>query len=386
MKKYDRTYVEINLPAIKHNLLEAKRNIKPGTKLMAIVKANAYGHGAIKVSHYIKDVVDAYGVAIMEEALELRKSGIEHMILILGYTGEEWFEELIQNDISQTVYNYEMAEKLNEVAMKLEKKAKIHIKLDTGMSRIGFPVTKETLAIVKQISKLPGIEMEGIFTHFAKADEETAEQAKEPFHKFMTFIHQLENEGVMIPIKHVSNSASIIGFPEANLDMVRSGISTYGLYPSEKVAKDVLLLHPAMEWKTHISFIKEVKAGTDIGYGGTFTAKYPMKVATIPVGYADGMKRDLSNKGYVLVRGIQANILGRICMDQFMIDVTNIPEVKCGDVVTIFGTDGDAGISVEEIAELSHSFNYEFICNISPRVPRKYKKNLGVDSQYFGYK
>ena len=225
---------------------------------------------------------------------------------------------------------------------------------------------------VEKISKLPGLEVEGIFTHFARADEKTIEPAREPFRKYITFVEELEKRGVMIPIHHVANSASIIGFPEANLDMVRSGITTYGLYPSDEVSKDVLVLEPAMQWKSIISYIKTVEPGTSISYGGTFTAKEKMTVATIPVGYADGMKRDLSGKGRVLIHGQYAPILGRICMDQFMVDVSHIKEAAIGDTVTIFGKDGEKNIPVEEIAEKSHSFNYEFVCSITNRVPRKY--------------
>lgn len=301
MKQFNRTYAEVNLDAIRHNIDEVHKNIKEGTKVMAIVKANAYGHGAVQVAKALYDQVDAYGVAMIEEAIELRKAGIDKLILILGYTGEESYEDLVEYQISQTVYTWEMAEQLSETALKLGKKAKIHIKVDTGMSRIGFIPSEESLDTVEKISKLPGLEVEGIFTHFARADEKTIEPAREPFRKYITFVEELEKRGVKIPIHHVSNSASIIGFPEANLDMVRSGITTYGLYPSDEVAKDVLVLEPAMQWKSIISYIKTVEPGTSISYGGTFTAKEKMTVATIPVGYADGMKRDLSGKGRVLI-------------------------------------------------------------------------------------
>ena len=347
MKQFNRTYAEVNLDAIRHNIDEVHKNIKEGTKVMAIVKANAYGHGAVQVAKALYDQVDAYGVAMIEEAIELRKAGIDKLILILGYTGEESYEDLVEYQISQTVYTWEMAEQLSETALKLGKKAKIHIKVDTGMSRIGFIPSEESLDTVEKISELPGLEVEGIFTHFARADEKTIEPAREPFRKYITFVEELEKRGVKIPIHHVSNSASIIGFPEANLDMVRSGITTYGLYPSDEVAKS-------------------------ISYGGRFTAKEKMTVATIPVGYADGMKRDLSGKGRVLIHGQYAPILGRICMDQFMVDVSHIKEAAIGDTVTIFGKDGEKNIPVEEIAEKSHSFNYEFVCSITNRVPRKY--------------
>lgn len=375
MRQFDRTYAEVNLQAVRHNIEEARKNIKSDTKIMAIVKANAYGHGAVPVSKALISQVDAYGVAMIEEALELRDAGIDKMILILGYTGEEWYEELVKHCISQTIYTYDMAKKLSDVAVSFGKQTPIHIKIDTGMGRIGFAPTEESLDIVEKISHLPGVFIEGIFTHFARADEKTIEAAKEPFARYMQFVQELEKKGIRIPIRHVSNSASIISFPEANLDMVRSGITTYGLYPSEDVPKEILKLQPAMSWKSKISFVKPIEPGTSISYGGTFTAEKPMIVATVPVGYADGMKRDLSGKGRVLVHGQYAQILGRVCMDQFMIDVTDISNVKMGDTVTIFGKDGDKCIPVEEIAELSHSFNYEFVCGISNRVPRKYIGN-----------
>lgn len=372
MKQYNRTYAEVNLDAIVHNIDEVHKHIKKGTKVMAIVKADAYGHGAVEVAKALYDTVDAYGVAMVEEAVELRKAGIDKLILILGYTGEESYEDLVSYQISQTVYTWEMAEQLNETALRLGKKAIVHIKVDTGMSRIGFVPNEESLDIVEKIARLPGLEIEGIFTHFARADEKTIEPAKKPFEKYCSFVKELEKRHVMIPIHHVSNSASIISFPEANLDMVRSGITTYGLYPSEEVAKDVLRLEPAMQWKSIVSYVKTVEPGTSISYGGTFTAKQRMTVATIPVGYADGMKRDLSGKGRVLIHGEYAPVLGRICMDQFMVDVTHIQNVSIGDEVTIFGKDGANTISVEEIAGKCHSFNYEFVCGITKRVPRKY--------------
>lgn len=372
MREFDRTYAQVNLQAIRHNIQEARRNIQPETKIMAVVKANAYGHGAVPVSLALRDLVDAYGVAMIEEALELREAGIDKMILILGYTGEDWYDQLVEHHISQTVYTFDMAKKLSDVAVSMGRKTPVHIKVDTGMGRIGFAPTEQSADVVKEIEGLPGLIIEGLFTHFARADEKTIKAAREPFERYMSFVKMLEKRGVEIPVKHVSNSASIISFPEANLDMVRSGITTYGLYPSEEVPKDVMKLRPAMEWKARISYVKQVEPGASISYGGTFTAKEPMLVATVPVGYADGMKRALSGKGRVLVHGEYAPILGRVCMDQFMIDVTHIPEVKIGDWVTIWGRDGERNIPVEEIAELSHSFNYEFVCSVTNRVPRKY--------------
>ncbi len=372
MKEFDRTYVRVDLEAIRHNIKEARKKVKAGTKIMAIVKADAYGHGALPVADALRDLVDAYGVAVIEEALELREHGFGQMILILGYTPKSWYEELVSQDISQTVYTVEMAEEINEVARRLDKKAKIHIKLDTGMGRLGFVPTRASVEKVVRISSLSHLVMEGIFSHFARADEWSLEPAKEPFDKYIHFLNLLEHAGVTIPIRHISNSASIMRFPEAHLDMVRSGITTYGLYPSEEVEKNAMELQPAMEWKAVISYVKEVDAGTPISYGGTYVADRRCKIATVPVGYADGLKRDVSNKGRVLIRGNYAPIVGRVCMDQFMVDVTEIQGVKEGDIVTIFGRDGENRITVEEIAGLSHSFNYEYVCGITKRVPRLY--------------
>ncbi len=372
MREFDRTYVEVDLGAIRHNIKEARKVIRPETGLMAIVKADGYGHGAIPVASAVDDLVDAYGVAMIEEALSLRRSGIHKPVLILGYTGEGWFEELVRQDISQTVYTWEMAVALNRAAAKADGKARVHIKVDTGMGRLGFSPTEESAEVVRKIHQLANIEVEGLFTHFARADEETIEPAREPFRKYLSFREMLRQRGVCPPVCHASNSAAVMAFPEANLDMVRFGISLYGLYPSRQMTGELPVLKPAMQWKARISYVKTVEPGTEISYGGTFRAVRPTVVATVPVGYADGMKRCLSGCGRVLVRGQYAPILGRICMDQFMVDVTDIPEVAEGDCVTIFGRDGDRMIPVEEVADLAHSFNYEFVCSITSRVPRKY--------------
>ncbi len=371
-KRYDRTYAQIDLGAIRHNIAVERARVGADVKIMAVIKANAYGHGDIEVAEALDDQVDAYGVAIPEEALKLRKNGVKKMLLILGYSGKDWFEDIIQEGISQTVYSYSTAKQLSDTAVNMGKSAKIHIKIDTGMSRIGFMPVKDNIDVIRAIRELPGIEIEGAFTHFARADEETSEAAREPFEKYMIFLRELEKRGVHIPIRHAANSASIIQFPESQLDMVRSGITTYGLYPSEKVSRDILHLNPALQWKSQVSFVKRIHPGTSVGYGGTFTASRETVVATIPVGYADGVKRDLSGKGHVLIRGQYAPIIGKICMDQFMVDVTGIEDVSEGDTVTLIGTDGDQKISVEEVAALSHSFNYEYVCGISERVPRKY--------------
>ena len=300
------------------------------------------------------------------------------MILILGFTGTWWFEDVVRHDISQTVYTKDMAVQLDSIASMLGMKAKIHIKVDTGMTRIGFQPTDESVQIIKEISELPNIEMEGIFTHFARADEETTDAVKEPLQKFLDFVDKCEQAGVTFRYKHAANSACILQLPEASLDFVRSGISTYGLYPSEEMTHETVKLKPAMEWISRVSFLKTVPEGTPVSYGGTFVTERETVIATVPVGYADGMKRSLSNKGRVLVNGNYAPIIGRICMDQFMIDVTDIDDVEMGDPVVIFGRSGDKFLPVEEIADLAGSFNYEFVCGIKARVPRRYIGDTGV--------
>ena len=369
-KRFDRCFARIDLDAIRKNILDEKKLLGQDTRLMAVIKADAYGHGAIQVARTLSDFVCGFGVAVIEEALMLRAARIDKMILVLGFTGTQWFEDVVRHDISQTVYEYDMAKQLDSIASMLGKKAKIHIKIDTGMGRLGFRPDDESLQIIKKISKLPNIELEGIFTHFARADEETIDAAKEPLETFLSFIKDCENEGINFRYRHAANSACILQFPDAGLDFVRSGISTYGLYPSEEMTHDTIALRPALEWISKISFIKNVKKDTPISYGGTFVTKRDSVIATVPIGYADGMKRSLSNKGRVLVNGEYAPICGRICMDQFMIDVTDIEGVKEGDPVIIIGKSGDKRISVEEISDLAGSFNYEFVCGISHRVPR----------------
>ncbi|MCI5500653.1 MAG: alanine racemase [Lachnospiraceae bacterium] len=385
MKEYYRVQANINLDAIHDNVKAAKSLTKKGTKLMAIIKADAYGHGAVRVAETLDDIADAYGVAILEEGIELRQAGVTKPILILGYTPAPLYEAMINYDITTAVFKYDMAKEISDTAVKLGKKAQIHIKLDTGMSRIGFKQDDESLETIIKISKLPGIEITGCFTHFARMDEKDKTKAKEQFKRYMDFTKRIEDAGIKIPVKHVSNSAGIIEMPEVNLDMVRDGISVYGMYPSEEVNKKRLPLTPAMEIISYISFIKTLEKGVEIGYGGTFTTTRETKVATIPVGYADGYPRSLSNKGCILINGQRAPIIGRICMDQFMVDITDIKDVHENDKVTLIGHDGDGYISIEEMADLSGSFNYEFVCDIGKRVPKVYYRNgkkIGTKDYY----
>lgn len=388
MKEYYRVQANIDLSAIYHNVSNARKLLSKHTKMMAIVKADAYGHGAIEVAKEIDDLVDAYGVAILEEGIELRQAGFTKPILILGFTPKEQYEAMIAYDIDTAVFQLDMAQKMSQTAVRMSKPARVHIKLDTGMSRIGFALNEKSLEDIIAISKLPGIQIDGCFSHFARMDEVDKSRSEYQFDKFCEFVKKIEKAGVSIPVKHISNSAGIIEAPDVHLDMVRDGISLYGLYPSEEVQKDRLPLEPAMEVKARISFVKELEPGIEIGYGGTYTTTRKTKVATIPVGYADGYPRSLSNKGHVLIHGQSAPILGRVCMDQFMVDVTDIATVKEGDIATLFGKDGDAKISIEEISEMAYSFNYEFVCDVGKRIPRVYFRDgkvVGTRDYYPDY-
>mgnify|MGYP002376655751 CR=1 FL=1 len=368
---YYRAQVNINLDAIRSNINEIRRHLKKDTKLMVIVKADAYGHGAVAVSKALENgLADAFGVAIIEEAVELRKAGITKPILILGFTPKEQFDLVVSYDVIQTVYQYEMAQELSKEAIKQGKTAKIHIKVDTGMSRLGFSDSQESITEIKKISTLKGLYIEGIFSHFANADEKDKSSVNDQIRRFNDFYRQLENEGIHIPIRHMANSAGVIEFPNAQYEMVRCGIITYGLYPSEYVNHSFANLIPAMELKSHVVYIKEVPPGTGISYGSTYITKRKTKVATIPVGYADGYSRNLSNVGKVIIRGKYAPIIGRICMDYFMVDVTDIEDVTQGDTVTLLGKDGDCVISAETLALWSHSFPYEMVCTVGKRIPR----------------
>lgn len=381
MKEFYRVHADVYLDRICRNIERTRAIIKGETDICAIVKADAYGHGAIPVSKVLYPYVDAYAVAMIQEAVELREAGIDKPILILGFTQQPYVKELVVYDVMASVYNLEMAQWISKEAVRQNKIAKIHIKLDTGMSRIGFALTEENISVIKEISQLDNLQIDGCFTHFAKADEKDLSFTKEQMKRYENYVEKLEKAGISIRVHHISNSAGIMMMPDANLDMVRSGISTYGLYPSEEVDKSRLWLEPAMEIKSYVSYVKEVEAGVGISYGGTYQTTERTTVATIPVGYGDGYPRALSSKGDVLIHGKRAPILGRICMDQFMIDVTHIPNVQMGDVVTLMGTDGEENISVEELGAKSYSFNYEFVCDVGKRIPRVYYykgKKVGI--------
>lgn len=377
MKKFERVKAVVSLDAIAHNFAEMKKNIAEGTQIVAVIKADGYGHGAEAIARLIEDYdyIWGFAVATPEEALQLRTFGVKKPILILGIVFEEYYTEMIAKEIRLTVCTYEMAQELSEEAKRQGRNVHIHIGLDTGMSRIGFADRQESVAQIKKIKELPNVEIEGMFTHFARADETDRSPAMDQLKRYLNFAKLLEDAGVQIPMKHCSNSAGIIRIPEANLNAVRAGITIYGMYPSNEVERDNLKLIPAMELKSHIAYVKTLEPGAAISYGGTFTVKKEMRVATIPVGYADGYPRSLSNKGWVLIHGKKAPILGRVCMDQFMVDVTDIDNVCVGDRVTLFGKDGDSCITIEEISAMAHSFNYEFVCDIGKRIPRVYYRH-----------
>lgn len=370
MSKYYRIEADINLDAIRKNIELMRSYIPKGKKLLAVIKANAYGHGAIEVAEALDDLADYYGVACIDEAVELRNAGIKKPILILGMTDESLFEDIVKYDITQTIFTLEQGKALSRAAEECGKTAKLHIKIDTGMNRIGFPCKRESIPDIVEITKQPNLDVEGIFTHYFKADERDKSVAVRQLNDFTQMVKWLEERGVTFSIRHISNSAGIMEMPNDTYDMVRSGISTYGLYPSDEMDKEACVLYPAMELKSHVTCVKTVKSGETIGYGGTYTLSGDKRIATIGVGYADGYPRALSNQGRMLIHGEYAPIVGRVCMDQTMIDVSGIQNVKVGDEVVLVGTQGNRQLSVEELSGMSASFNYEFVCDINRRVPR----------------
>lgn len=374
MKEYNRVYAKIDMDAAAYNMEQMKKRIGGGARLIAVVKTDAYGHGAVPLAEVFEklDYVWGYAVASLDEGMILRKHGIKKPILVLGCVFPDQYDDMVRNDIRAAVYMEEMALGMAEAARKAGKKAYIHIKTDTGMGRIGFPVSEESADIIERISKLEDIKIEGMFTHFAKADETDKTYTYDQHRKFMWMKEQMEKRGVEIPYYDCDNSAGIIDFPDMKHDLARAGISTYGMYPSEEVNQNAVDLKPVLSLVSHVIFVKTVKPGTSISYGGTFVAPEKMRVATIPVGYGDGYPRSLSNKGTVLIHGKRARILGRVCMDQFMVDVTDIPDVKFMDQAVLIGEDQGDRITVEELAGLSGRFNYEFVCCLGKRIPRVY--------------
>ena len=376
MKQPNRVCAEIDLDAIAYNMEQMRKRIGGDAKLIAVVKTDGYGHGAVPIAEMFEEFsyVWGYAVACLEEAVELREHGIKKPVLVLGCVFPDQYEDMLYYDIRPAVYTEEMAGAISETAVRLGKTANLHIKIDTGMGRIGFPVCEESADIIERISHLPNVRLEGMFTHFAKADETDKSYTMTQHERFMWMKEQIERRGVSIRYFDCDNSAGIIDLPDMRHDLARAGISTYGMYPSDEVKKEAVDLKPALRLVSHVTYVKEVAAGTPISYGGTFVAPEKMKVATIPVGYGDGYPRSLSNKGYVLIHGKRARILGRVCMDQFMVDVTDIPETKFMDQVILVGQDGSEHITVEDLSVLSGRFNYEFVCCLGKRIPRIYKR------------
>ena len=374
MSSNKRVCAYVNLDNVLFNMESMHKAIDINTKMMAVIKTDGYGHGAVEIANTIEklDYLFGFAVATIDEAIVLRESGVIKPILILGFVFKEDYELLIKYDLRTAVFKYDMAKELSDEALKQGKTAYMHIKADTGMGRIGFLVNEESFNVVGKISKLPNVCLEGVFTHFAKADMTDHNPTFVQIDKYKEFIEGCRDKGVEFKIHHCSNSAGIIDFKEANFDMVRAGITLYGLMPSDEVSKDKVLLKPLMSLKSHIAYIKEVNKGDAISYGGTYVANDKRKIATIPVGYGDGYPRSLSNKGYVLINGQRAYITGRVCMDQFMVDVTDIENVKEFDEVTLIGDDGKESITMELLGDLSGRFNYELACDINKRVPRKY--------------
>lgn len=383
MKQYNRVCARIDLDAIEYNMEMMHKNTREGVSMISVIKTDGYGHGAVQIARMLepKDYIWGYAVATLDEAVVLRKRGIKKPILVLGCIFPDQWESAITHEIRFTVYTKEMAEGISELAGKLGKDAYVHIKLDTGMSRLGFLIQEESAEIITEITRLPGLIMEGMFTHFAKADETDKTFTNKQYEGYLWMKKRLEENGVTFQYYHCCNSAGIIDVKEANLDLVRAGISTYGLYPSEEVEKENVPLKPALELVSHVAHVKWVDEGTPVSYGGTYITKRRTRIATIPVGYGDGYPRSLSNKGYVLIHGKEAPILGRVCMDQFMVDVTEIEDVAFGDVVTLVGENEGAHLPVEVLSDLSGRFNYEFVCDLGKRIPREFIRHGEVVEQ-----
>ena len=377
-ENYQRVYAAIDLDAVCYNMEQMHGNLLTHTKMIGVIKTDGYGHGAVQIGRELEqmDYVFGYAVATAEEALILRHAGLRKPILILGYTFPYCYEDLIRQDIRPAVFREDTIDELAACARRLGKNAKVHVKVDTGMTRVGIRPDESGLVFVDKVLRTEGIELEGMFTHFARADERDKTAAMEQLAQIRDFMNLVEKEsGYRIPVKHCANSAGLIEIREADMDVVRAGITLYGLWPSPEVSRDIVNLQPVLSLRSHIVYIKEVEAGVPVSYGGTYVTPKRMRIATIPVGYGDGYPRGLSGKGYVLIRGKRAPILGRVCMDQFMVSVEEIPEAEEGDEVTLIGTDGKEQITMEELGELSGRFNYELACDLGKRIPRVYLKN-----------
>lgn len=372
---YTRVYAPIDLDAVVYNMESMQKRLAPGNGMIGVLKTDGYGHGAVPLAKVMDPYVQGYAVAAIEEGLILQRHGITKPILILGVTHPSHYEKLIEAQIRPAIFTMEQAAPLSEQAVRMGKTANIHLVVDTGMSRIGMYPDEEGADLAAAIAALPGIRVEGMFTHFAEADETDKEKAGKQFERYLHFAELLRARGVEIPVKHCANSAAIIDLPQMGLDAVRAGISIYGMYPSDEVDRSQVPLKPVMSLKSFITYTKMIRPGSEVSYGGTFCAQKMTRVATVSAGYGDGYPRGLSGKGHVLVCGRKAPILGRVCMDQFMVDVTDIPEAEIGTEVTLLGRDGGEEITMEELAALSGGFHYELACDVGKRVPRVYYRN-----------
>lgn len=376
MTDEERVLALVDLDALEYNIRSIRKRTKKDTDIIGIIKADAYGHGSVETAEVIlENGADWLAVAVVDEGINLRTNGINAPILLLGYTPHLRLDDVINYGFIQTVYSYEVAQNLSEAAVRLNKTAVIHIKIDTGMGRIGYRVNEESADEIVRISKLPGVEVNGIFTHFASADEADKEYTHIQYDKFIKMDEMLKQRGLNIPVKHASNSAAIMDFDNMMLNMVRPGIILYGAYPSDEVKKENLDIKPVMSIITHVSFVKTIDEGDCVSYGRTYTAPDRRVIATIPVGYADGFIRAYAKDGKVLVKGKYAPIVGRICMDQFMVDVTDIEGVAINDEVVLMGKQGDNEITSDDIAKALNTINYEVYCTLSKRVPRQYLRN-----------
>lgn len=372
MIEYNRVAAVVDLDAIYENLKELKNHIRPGTKVCAVIKTDGYGHGAVPIAKRVRGLADFFAVATAEEGMNLRSNGIEEPILILGHTPASLYQKAIALGLRMNIYELSQAEAVSKLAVSMGKTAYLHMKLETGMNRLGFSANEESLQAAETMSRLPGVCLEGLFSHLARADETDKADAYRQAEIFKHFDEKLRERGVEIPIRHIGNSAAMIDLPDLSYDMMRAGIALYGMYPSDEVFTDRVALKPALRLVSKVIFVKTIEPGETVGYGGTFTAERKTTIATIGIGYGDGYPRKLSGKADVLLHGKRAPICGRVCMDQLMVDVTDIPGVKEDDEAVLVGQDGNETITVEELSEMADTFNYEFVCDLGKRIPRIY--------------
>ncbi len=375
MQEYNRCYATINLGAIRHNIGIVRERTGYDVALIAVVKADAYGHGAVPVARSIEDRVDAFGVASVEEGLELREAGISLPVLILGYSSPCQYAEVLAHNLTPSIYSFDDAKILSHCAEQMNMMGKVHIPLDTGMTRIGFRADENAAGLIERIAGLKNIFVEGVFSHLACADMENDTYSDGQFREFETVKKRLEEKNIRIPVHHICNSAGILNREDHYEGAVRSGIITYGITPSGIFDRDAIGLVPALEWKTHVIHIADVEPGRGVSYGATYVTDKPTKIATLAAGYADGYPRSLSNRGKVLINGRFAPVIGRVCMDLMMADVTGIPGVHIESRATLIGRDGDNDLSVEDFSSLAGTIPYETVCRISKRVKRIYHES-----------